>query len=183
MDLAPAIFNSLAAIIVIFTTLPIVLALPMMLVIPIGLFIVYRQISTQRGIRVELLETKAEIDGTIVELLNGIEVIRISACVELEKQRFGEKSFYLRQKEIKHHYQMAKYDILKFINEAVFTVLMIGISIYLATINVISVGNVLTAYLCFAQLIKPLEELHWIFDELAECMVLSEDFFKMLELP
>lgn len=183
MDLAPAIFNSLAAIIVIFTTLPIVLALPMMLVIPIGLFIVYRQISTQRGIRVELLETKAEIDGTIVELLNGIEVIRISACVELEKQRFGEKSFYLRQKEIKHHYQMAKYDILKFINEAIFTVLMIGISVYLATINVISVGNVLTAYLCFAQLIKPLEELHRIFDELAECMVLSEDFFKMLELP
>lgn len=78
---------------------------------------------------------------------------------------------------------MAKYDILKFVNEAVFTVLMIGISVYLATINVISVGNVLTAYLCFAQLIKPLEELHQIFDELAECMVLSEDFFKMLELP
>ncbi len=183
MDLVPAIFNSLAAIIVIFTTLPIVLALPMMLVIPIGLFIVYRQISTQRGIRVELLETKAEIDGTIVELLNGIEVIRISDSVELEKQRFGDKSFYLRQKEMKHHYQMAKYDILKFVNEAVFTVLMIGISVYLATINVISVGNVLTAYLCFAQLIKPLEELHRIFDELAECMVLSEDFFKMLELP
>lgn len=44
MDLVPAMFNSLAAIIVIFTTLPIVLALPMMLVIPIGLFIVYRQI-------------------------------------------------------------------------------------------------------------------------------------------
>lgn len=183
MDLVPAIFNSLAAIIVIFTTLPIVLALPMMLVIPIGLFIVYRQISTQRGIRVELLETKAEIDVTIVELLNGIEVIRISDSVELEKQRFGDKSFYLRQKEMKHHYQMAKYDILKFVNEAVFTVLMIGISVYLATINVISVGNVLTAYLCFAQLIKPLEELHRIFDELAECMVLSEDFFKMLELP
>lgn len=183
MDLVPAIFNSLAAIIVIFTTLPIVLALPMMLVIPIELFIVYRQISTQRGIRVELLETKAEIDVTIVELLNGIEVIRISDSVELEKQRFGDKSFYLRQKEMKHHYQMAKYDILKFVNEAVFTVLMIGISVYLATINVISVGNVLTAYLCFAQLIKPLEELHRIFDELAECMVLSEDFFKMLELP
>lgn len=183
MDLVPAIFNSLAAIIVIFTTLPIILALPMMLVIPIGLFIVYRQISTQRGIRVELLETKAGIDGTIVELLNGIEVIRISDSVELEKQRFADKSYYLRKKEMKHHYQMAKYDILKFINEAVFTVLMIGISVYLATINVISVGNVLTAYLCFAQLIKPLEELHRIFDELAECVVLSEDFFKMLELP
>jgi len=74
MDFAPAIFNSIAAIIVIFTTLPIVLALPMMLVIPIGVLIVFRQISSQNGIRVELLESKAQMDGTIVELINGIEV-------------------------------------------------------------------------------------------------------------
>lgn len=44
MDFTPAIFNSLAAIITIFITLPFVLALTMMLVIPIGLFIVFRQI-------------------------------------------------------------------------------------------------------------------------------------------
>ena len=47
MDFAPAIFNSIAAIAVIFTTLPVILALPMMLVIPIGTAIVFRQISTQ----------------------------------------------------------------------------------------------------------------------------------------
>ena len=47
------------------------------------------------------------------------------------------------------------YDSLKFINQAVFTVLVIGISTYLATKNVISVGAVLTAYLCFNQLLKP----------------------------
>ena len=82
-----------------------------------------------------------------------------------------------------HHKQMAKYDALKFINEAVFTVLMIGISTYLATQNIITVGSVLTAYLCFSQLIKPLEELHRILDELSECMVLAEDFFRMTELP
>jgi len=74
MDFAPAIFNSVAAIVVIFTTLPLTLALPMMLVIPIGVFIVFRQISSQNGIRVELLESKAQMDGTIVELINGIEV-------------------------------------------------------------------------------------------------------------
>ena len=66
MDFAPAIFNSIAAIVVIFTTLPVILALPMLLVIPIGTAIVFRQISTQRGIRVELLETKSAMDGTVV---------------------------------------------------------------------------------------------------------------------
>ena len=183
MDFAPAIFNSIAAIITIFLTLPVILALPMMLVIPIGVFIVFKQISSQKGIRVELLDSKSQMDGTIVELINGIEVIRISDSVEFETNRFDEKSEFLRRKEMKHHKAMALYDCLKFINQAFFTVLIIGISTYLATKNIISVGNVLTAYLCFNQLIKPLEELHRIFDELSECTVLATDFFKMVEIP
>lgn len=182
MDFAPAIFNSIAAIITIFITLPFVLALPMMLVIPIGIFIVFKQISSQKGIRVELLESKSQMDGTIVELINGIEVIRISDSIDFESNRFNEKSEFLRKKEMKHHKAMAIYDCLKFVNEAVFTVLIIGISTYLAAQNIISVGSVLTAYLCFNQLIKPLEELHRIFDELSECTVLATDFFKMIEI-
>ena len=183
MDFAPAIFNSIAAVVTIFCTLPVILVLPMLLVIPIGTLIVFRQISTQRGIRVELLETKSAMDGTVVELLNGIEVIRIMDSVDLEERRLGKKSEYLRKKEMRHHVQMAKYDCFKFINEAVFTVLMIGTSTFLATEGVISVGSVLTAYLCFTQLITPLKELHRILDELSESMVLAEDFFRMMDLP
>lgn len=183
MDFAPAVFNSIAAIITIFITLPFVLALPMMFVIPIGIFIVFKQINSQKGIRVELLESKSQMDGTIVELINGIEVIRISDSVDIETNRFDNKSEFLRKKEMKHHKAMALYDCLKFVNQAFFTVLIIGISTYLATKDIISVGAVLTAYLCFNQLIKPLEELHRIFDELSECTVLATDFFKMVEIP
>ena len=183
MDFVPAIFNSIAAIITIFLTLPITLAFPMLLVIPIGIFIVFKQISSQKGIRVKLLESKSQIDGTIVELINGIEVIRISDSVNFEINRFDNKSEFLRSKEMKHHKAMAMFDCLKFINQAIFTVLIIGISTYLATKDIISVGSVLTAYLCFNQLLKPLEELHRIFDELSECTVLDTDFFKMVEIP
>ena len=182
MDFAPAIFNGIAAIITIFLTLPISLALPMMLVIPIGVVIVLKQIGSQKGIRVELLNSKSEMDGTIVELINGIEVIRICDSLDFETDRFDSKSEFLRAKEMKHHKAMALYDCLKFINQAVFTVLVIGISTYLATKNIISVGSVLTAYLCFNQLLKPLEELHRIFDEVSECTVLATDFFKMTEI-
>ena len=182
MDFAPAIFNGIAAIITIFLTLPITLALPMLLVIPVGIFIVLKQIESQKGIRVELLESKSAMDGTIVELINGIEVIRICDSVEFELNRFNNKSEFLRNKEMKHHKAMAMYDCLKFINQAAFTVLIIGISTYLATKNIISVGSVLTAYLCFNQLIKPLEELHRIFDEVSECTVLANDFFEMVEI-
>ena len=182
MDFAPAIFNAIAAIITIFLTLPITLAMPMLLVIPIGVFIVLKQIKSQKGIRVELLESKSEMDGTIVELINGIEVIRICDSLDFEIKRFDDKGEFLRAKEMKHHKAMAMYDCLKFINQAVFTVLVIGISTYLATKNIISVGAVLTAYLCFNQLLRPLEELHRIFDEVSECTVLATDFFKMVEI-
>ena len=182
MDFAPAIFNAIAAIITIFLTLPITLAMPMLLVIPIGVFIVLKQIKSQKGIRVELLESKSEMDGTIVELINGIEVIRICDSLDFETKRFDDKGEFLRAKEMKHHKAMAMYDCLKFINQAVFTVLVIGISTYLATKNIISVGAVLTAYLCFNQLLRPLEELHRIFDEVSECTVLATDFFKMVEI-
>lgn len=182
MDFAPAIFNSLAAVITIFMTLPVTLALPMLFVVPIGILIVIKQINSQKGIRVELLESKSQIDGTIVELINGIEVIRICDSVHFEINRFDQKSEFLRAKEMNHHKAMAFYDCLKFINQVVFTVLIIGMSTYLATIHVISVGSVLTAYLCFNQLIKPLEELHRIFDEVAECTVLASDFFDMIEI-
>ena len=183
MDFVPAVFNSIAAIITIFITLPSVLALPMLLVIPIGIFIVFKQIKSQKGIRVDLLESKSKMDGTIVELINGIEVIRISDSVNFEVNRFDEKSEEIRSKEMKHHKAMASYDLLKFTNQAVFSVLIIGISTYLATENIITVGSVLTAYLCFNQLLKPLEELHRIFDELSECTILANDFFKMVEIP
>ncbi|MDO4392446.1 MAG: ABC transporter ATP-binding protein [Clostridium sp.] len=182
MDFAPATFNAIAAIITIFLTLPITLAMPMLLVIPIGVFIVLKQIKSQKGIRVELLESKSGMDGTIVELINGIEVIRICDSLDFETKRFDDKGEFLRAKEMKHHKAMAMYDCLKFINQAVFTVLVIGISTYLATKNIISVGAVLTAYLCFNQLLRPLEELHRIFDEVSECTVLATDFFKMVEI-
>lgn len=183
MDFAPTIFNSIAAIVVIFTTLPVKLAVLMLLVVPIGIAIVFRQIHTQKGIRVELLESKAQMAGAIVELLNGIEVIRITDSNTLEEKRFTDRSEYLRSKEMRHHLQMAKYDCLKFINEVFFTVLMIGTSAWLAAQGKISVGAVLTSYLCFSQLIKPLEELHRILDELSESLILAEDFFKMADIP
>ena len=183
MDFAPAVFNGIAAVIVIFSKLPLPLALMMLLVIPIGVIIVFRQITTQRGIRVELMNEKSNMDGTMVELINGIEVIRIVDNAETETSRFDNKSEYLRKKEMKHHKAMAFYDCLKFVNEAVFTVLVIGVSAYLAGEHVITVGTVLTAYLSFTQLTTPLRELHRIFDELSESTVLAEEYFRIIELP
>lgn len=183
MDFAPAVTTGIAAIVTIFLRLPFPVACFVILVIPVGTFIVFRQISTQKGIRVELLNTKAGLDGTVVELLGGIETIRALDSAGSEEERILFRSEKLREKEMKHHKSMAFYDCLKFINEAVFSVLVIGISVLLASKGVISVGTVLTAYLCFTQLTGPLRELHRILDEFSECMVLAKDYFNLAELP
>ena len=183
MDFAPAVFNGIAAIGVIFAKLPVGVALLMLLVLPLGTLIVLRQIHTQKGIRVELMESKSELDGTMVELLGGIETIRSLNSADGECERIGERSGQLRSKEMKHHYAMAGYDCLKFINEAVFHVLVIGTTVLLAARGTITVGTVLTAYLCFTQLTGPLRELHRILDEASECAVLAEDYFRLLDLP
>ena len=60
--------TGLAAVVTIFTQLPASVACLVVLVIPVGTFIVLRQIGTQKGIRVELMDTKADMDGAMVEL-------------------------------------------------------------------------------------------------------------------
>ncbi len=183
MDFAPAVTTAAAAIITIFVRLPVPVAALVILVIPVGILLVLRQIATQKGIRVELMETRAEMDGTVVELLGGIETIRALDSAQTEEQRIAARSEELRRKEMRHHRAMAFYDCLKFVNEAVFSVLVIGISVLLASHHVISIGTVLTAYLCFTQLTGPLRELHRILDEFSECRVLAEDYFRILEIP
>ena len=183
MDFAPAVATGIAAIGIIFLQLPALVALGIIMVIPIGTAIVLRQIATQRGIRVTLMEKKAEMDGTMVELLGGIETIRSLDSAQEESDRIAARSEELRTKEMRHHRAMAKYDCLKFINEAVFSVLVIALSVVLAAQGRISIGTILTAYLCFTQLTGPLRELHRILDEASECVVLAEDYFQMMEIP
>ncbi len=183
MDFAPAVFTGLAAVVTIFTQLPVSVACLVILVIPVGTFIVFRQIGTQKGIRVELMETKADMDGAMVELLGGIETIRALDSAQTEGARIEARSEQLRKKEMRHHRAMAFYDCLKFVNEAFFSVLVIGLSVLLASQGIISVGTVLTAYLCFTQLTGPLRELHRILDEFSECVVLANDYFQLSDLP
>ena len=183
MDFAPAVTTGLAAVVTIFAQLPASVACLVVLVIPVGTFIVLRQIGTQKGIRVELMETKADMDGAMVELLGGIETIRALDSAQAEGARIEARSEQLRKKEMRHHRAMAFYDCLKFVNEAFFSVLVIGLSVLLASRGAITVGTVLTAYLCFTQLTGPLRELHRILDEFSECVVLANDYFQLSDLP
>ena len=182
MDFVPSILTSIAAIVLIFVKLPFVLACVTIMVIPIGIFIILRQITSQKGIRVKLLEERVQIDAYIVELINGIETVRVMNTERQEINRCAEKSEKLRAELMHHHYKMGMFDFLKFLNEAVFNVIVLSFAVYLASVESISVGAVLTAYLCFLELLRPLRELHRILDELSENVILANEYFALTEI-
>jgi ABC-type multidrug transport system fused ATPase/permease subunit len=136
LDFMPVFFAALAAIGIAFLQKPL-MASVMILVIPTGLYLIVKQVSSQKGIRVALLRKKEEVDGKVVEMLGGIETIRVLNTVRFEVAKVEKSTEERRKIEIKHHIYMALYDAAKSLNEGFFTIVVIVLSIYLASLNLI----------------------------------------------
>ncbi|MDP3765667.1 MAG: ABC transporter ATP-binding protein [Nanoarchaeota archaeon] len=182
LDFFPTFFSAIAALAIAFYQKPL-LASFMILVIPAGLFIVIKQISSQKGIRVSLLRGKEKIDGKVVEMMSGIETIRVANTTDFEVKKVEDISEGLRKIEIKHHIWMAIYDAAKYLNEAVFYVLVVGISIYFSVNGVITKGDILTYSILFVSVISPLREIHRILDQAHESSIRVEDLHELMTQP
>lgn len=182
LDFLPSVFAALFALGVVLVKAP-VLGIVMALVIPAGVWIVLHQVASQKGIRIDLLRGKEEIDGTVVELLGGIENVRIMHSERHEISRIETLSEYLRAKEIIHHIYMAGYDAAKYINEGVFHVAVLALAIWLASKQLITTGEILTYSMLFVGVITPLREIHRILDEAHESSIRTNDLFEMMDLP
>ncbi len=182
MDFTPAIFGALAAILLALYQKPLI-ATVMILVIPTSLYIIFKQISSQKGIRVSLLRGKEQIDGTVVEMLSGIEAIRTANTTNYELARIESIAEMLRAREIKHHLSMALFDATKQLNEGIFYILVVSISIYFSTQGIISQGDILVYSLLFVSITNPLREIHRILDQAHEGSILVNDLYELLSQP
>ncbi len=182
LDFFPTTFSAIAAIVIALYQKPI-LGFVMILVIPAGLYIIVKQISSQKGIRVSLLRSKEKIDGRVVESLSGIETVRALNTVDYDRNRIGSIAEKIREKEIKHHLQMAIFDSFKYLNEGFFYVLVICVAIYLASTGVISRGDILVYSILFLSIIGPLREIHRILDEAHESSIRTNDLFELINQP
>lgn len=182
LDFFPSFFSAIAALAIAFYQKPI-LASFMILVIPTGLFIVVKQISSQKGIRVSLLRGKEKIDGKVVEMMGGLETIRVDNTIDVEVAKVDNIAEKLRKIEIKHHIWMALYDAAKYLNEAFFYVLVVSISIYFAITGTITTGDILTYSLLFISVIGPLREIHRILDEAHESSIKVQDLNDLMSQP
>lgn len=182
MDFTPAVFGALAAICLALYQKPLIATI-MILVIPTSLYIIFKQIASQKGIRVSLLRGKEKIDGTVVEMLGGIEAIRTADTTNNELSKIEIIAESLRLKEIKHHLSMAFYDAIKQLNEGFFYILVISTAIYLSTQGLISQGDILVYSILFVSITNPLREIHRILDQAHEGSILVNDLYELLEQP
>lgn len=182
LEFFPTVFTGFMALAIAFYQKP-ALASFMILVIPTGLFIVVKQVASQKGIRISLLRGKERIDGKVVEMLGGLETIRVENTVDIEVQKVEEVAEDLRKIEIKHHIWMAFYDALKYFNEAFFYVLVTSIAIYFAVNGMITKGDILTYSILFMSIIAPLRTIHRILDESHESALKVRDLEELQSQP
>lgn len=182
LDFMPIFFTALAAIVIALLQKPL-LASVMILVIPTGLLLIIKQVSSQKGIRVALLRGKEQVDGKVVEMLGGIETIRVLNTAPFEVNKVQEIAENQRKIEMRHHVFMALFDAAKYLNEGFFYIVVIVLSIYFASQGIISRGDILVYSILFLSITNPLREIHKILDQAHESSIQVNDLYNLLHQP
>jgi len=182
LDFLPALLTGTLAALAVFAKQP-WLGLVTITVIPLSTYITLRQLMSQKGVRVALLRCREEMDGTVVEQLGGIDYIRAANKHRQETARVTRAAEMLRRKELRHHFVMSLYGATKSLIEGLFHVLVLGITVYLATKGRATVGDILTFSMLFSSVMSPLAEVHRMIDEGHETSLLVDELLKMLHEP
>jgi ATP-binding cassette subfamily B protein len=182
MDLVPALLLAACAIVVAFTRNPTVAAV-MLGVLPTGLGLVYAQVRQQRGVRVEIRDTKGDIDGGMTELLHSMDAVRATGSEGFFIDRVRRVCDFLRTREYAHHKAMARWDAVKAVNEGIWLCAVLATALILAAHHQVTVGDVTSYILLYASVLNPVRELHRILDEWSESTTAAEQHYSLLDQP
>jgi ATP-binding cassette subfamily B protein len=159
------------------------LGLVMIGVIPMSAYLTVRQLLSQRGVRLSLMRGREDMDGTVVELLHGLDYVRAANTHEREIHRVGTVAEKRRVKEIHHLFQMSLFGCAKALNEGFFHILVLSLAIYLAVQGRIHLGDIAVFSMLFLNVMAPLSELHRVIDEGHECSLQVRDLLNLLAEP
>jgi ATP-binding cassette subfamily B protein len=159
------------------------IALAMAGVIPLSVALTVWQLMTQKGIRLSLLRSREEIDGTVVEQLTGIDYVRAANTHRQEVRRVARAAERRRAKEIRHHFEMSLFGSGKALNEGFFHLLVIAMAVFLFVHGGIRYGDILTFSVLFLNVMAPLNEVHRFVDEAHESSLRVADLVDILTRP
>lgn len=159
------------------------IALAMAGVIPISVALTVWQLLTQKGVRLGLLRSREEMDGTVVEQLTGIDYVRAAHTHVQEVARVERAAERRRAKELRHHFEMSLFGCGKALNEGFFHLLVIAFAVTLFVHGGIRYGDILTFSVLFLNVMAPLNEIHRFIDEAHESSLRVGDLVDILSQP
>jgi ATP-binding cassette subfamily B protein len=159
------------------------LGLVMLGVAPLSVLLTVWQLISQKGVRLQLMRSKEGLDGTVVELLGGIDYVRAANSHEHEVNRVRKAADRQRVKELRHHFQMSLFGCAKALNEGLFHIMVIGLAVYLALTGSITFGDILTFSILFLNVMAPLNEIHRVIDTGHESSLQVSDLLDLLAQP
>jgi len=182
LDFFPAAMTGCFALIATITKQP-WLGLVMLGVIPASVGLTLWQIVSQKGVRLQLLRSREEMDGMVVEQLGGLDYVRAANTQRAEAGRVARAAEKRRSQELRHHLRMSLFGAGKALNEGLFHILVLALAIYLAILGRISVGGILTFSILFLNVMTPLAEIHRLIDEGHENSLRIADLMELLNEP
>ena len=159
------------------------LGLVMLAMIPASLSLTVWQLISQKRVRLKLLRVSEEMDGTVVELLSGLDYVRVANTHAYELRRVAKAAEHKRSKELKHHVAMSFFGAAKAIVEGLFHVGVLALASYLAIAGSISFGDILVFSMLYLSAVAPLNEVHRVLDEGHEASLRVLDLQELLTLP
>lgn len=182
LDFLPALIAGAMAMTAAITKQPL-LGLFMLVMLPVSLILTWRQLISQKGVRLKLMQAREQLDGTLVEQLTGIDYIRAANTHTLESRRIARSVEFLRRNEFRHHFVMSLFGSGKALWESLCHLAVLGAAVYLAATGRGTVGDVLVFSMLFQGVMAPLAEVHRILDEGHESSLLVADLLSLLQQP
>jgi ATP-binding cassette, subfamily B, bacterial len=182
LEFFPAALTGLTALLTAFYQAP-WMGLVMAAAIPALVALTARQLLSQKDIRLQLNRNREELDGTVVELLSGLDYVRVADTRDLEVKRFTRSVENRRRVELKHHTAMALYGSAKALIEGFFHLVVLASAVYLAVTGHTTFGSILMFSGLFLSVMTPMAEVHRILDEGHEASLRVADLLDMLAQP
>ncbi len=182
LDFLPVTLTGLLALGAAFVKAPLI-GLLMVGVIPVSVALTAKQLLSQKDIRLKLIRNREELDGTVVELLGGLDYVRVANTHGQEVKRFAHTAESRRQTELKHHVIMALFGSGKALTEGSFHLVVLAGAVYLAVIGWTSFGDILAFSALFLSVMTPMAEVHRILDEGHEASLRVGDLIEMVSQP
>lgn len=182
LDFLPAVVTGVFAILTATIKQPWI-GLAMIGVIPVSIWLTAWQLLSQKGIRLSLMRSREELDGTVVEQLSGLDYVRVAHTHAQEVRRVTRVAERRRATEIRHHVEMSLFGMGKALTEGFFHLIVLSLAVYLAVSGRVSFGDILTFSGLFLSVMTPLAEIHRVVDEGHEASLRVADLIEILSQP